>query len=169
MNERGAGAEQQKLNADYIPLTKTKANPMQLSAKTEYACLAILELSLHQNDIRPLRIDDIASRHGIPSRFLVQILLQLKAAGIVLSIRGAAGGYRLAKPAETISLGEVMTVIAGDRSNVVQNSNNITPMSEALFETWESISQIEQEKLCAVTFEDLLEQAGGQNEDMYYI
>jgi Rrf2 family protein len=142
---------------------------MQFSAKTEYACLAILELSLHQNDIRPLRIDDIASRHGIPSRFLVQILLQLKAAGIVLSIRGAAGGYRLAKPADTISLGEVMTVITGDRSNFVQNSSNVTPMSEALFQTWESISQIEQEKLCAVTFDDLLEQTGGKNEDMYYI
>ena len=166
---RGVGAAQQKPNADYIPSTKATANIMQFSAKTEYACLAILELSLHQNDIRPLRIDDIASRHGIPSRFLVQILLQLKAAGIVLSIRGAAGGYRLAKPADTISLGEVMTVITGDRSNFVQNSNNVTPMSEALFQTWESITQIEQENLCAVTFDDLLEQTGGRNEDMYYI
>ena len=169
MNVRGVGAAQQKPNADYIPLTKTRTNPMQFSAKTEYACLAILELSLHQNDIRPLRIDDIASRHGIPSRFLVQILLQLKAAGIVLSIRGAAGGYRLAKSAVTISLGEVMTVIAGDRSNFLQNSNNVTPMSKALFQTWENISQIEQEHLCAVTFEDLLKQAGSSNEDMYYI
>jgi Rrf2 family protein len=169
MSVRGVGVEQQKLNVDYIPSTKTKANSMQFSAKTEYACLAILELSLHQNDIRPLRIDDIASRHGIPSRFLVQILLQLKAAGIVLSIRGAAGGYRLAKPADTISLGEVMTVITGDRSNFVQNSNNVTSMSEVLFQTWERISQIEHENLCAVTFEDLLEQTGGMSEDMYYI
>ena len=166
---RGVGAAQQKPNADYIPLKKTKTNPMQFSAKTEYACLAILELSLHQNDIRPLRIDDIASRHGIPGRFLVQILLQLKAAGIVLSIRGAAGGYRLAKPAHTISLGEVMTVITGDRSNFAQNSNNVTPMSKVLFQTWGSISQREQENLCAVTFEDLLEKAGSNNEDMYYI
>jgi hypothetical protein len=42
-------------------------------------------------------------------------------------------------------------------------------MSEALFQTWESITQIEQENLCAVTFDDLLEQTGGRNEDMYYI
>jgi len=62
-----------------------------------------------------------------------------------------------------------MTVITGDRSNFVQNSNNVTPMSEALFQTWESITQIEQENLCAVTFDDLLEQTGGRNEDMYYI
>jgi hypothetical protein len=42
-------------------------------------------------------------------------------------------------------------------------------MSKVLFQTWGSISQREQENLCAVTFEDLLEKAGGNNEDMYYI
>ena len=42
-------------------------------------------------------------------------------------------------------------------------------MSEVLFQTWERISQIEHENLCAVTFEDLLEQTGGMSEDMYYI
>jgi hypothetical protein len=62
-----------------------------------------------------------------------------------------------------------MTVITGDRSNFVQNSNNVTSMSEVLFQTWERISQIEHENLCAVTFEDLLEQTGGMSEDMYYI
>jgi DNA-binding IscR family transcriptional regulator len=53
----------------------------------------------------------IADAHGVPSRFLVQILLQLKSAGLVQSIRGAAGGYQLAKEPDEITLLDVMTVV----------------------------------------------------------
>ncbi len=69
---------------------------MKVSAKTEYASIAVLELSLSYHTGEPVRIRDIADRHGIPSRFLVQILLQLKGMGIVQSSRGAGGGYQLA-------------------------------------------------------------------------
>ena len=86
---------------------------VNLSAKTEYACIAVLDLALHHEQGDPVRIRSIADNHGIPSRFLVQILLQLKAAGIVSSIRGASGGYRLAKDPQDISLAEVMTAIDG--------------------------------------------------------
>jgi Rrf2 family protein len=92
---------------------------MKLFAKTEYACIAVLELALKYSQKEPVRIHDIADLHGIPPRFLVQILLQLKSAGFVASIRGAAGGYRLAKPPEKISLGEVMTTIAPSESNSI--------------------------------------------------
>ena len=71
---------------------------MKFSAKTEYACLAVLELARAFDSDEPVRIRSIAEEHGIPSRFLVQILLQLKGAGLVNSTRGAAGGYQLAKP-----------------------------------------------------------------------
>ena len=57
----------------------------------------------------PVRIREISEAHGIPERYLVQILLQLKGAGLVASTRGASGGYRLARPAAEISLGEVLT------------------------------------------------------------
>ena len=67
---------------------------MRISAKTEYACIAVMELGNCYGDGDPVRVRDIAERHGIPSRFLVQILLQLKAAGFVASTRGASGGYR---------------------------------------------------------------------------
>ncbi len=62
---------------------------MKLSAKTEYACLAVLELAARYGTGEPVRIRTIADEHGIPSRFLVQILLQLKGAGFVASTRGA--------------------------------------------------------------------------------
>ena len=58
-----------------------------------------------------MRIREIADAHGIPSRFLVQILLQLKAPGLVQSVRGASGGYQLAREPEEITLLEVMTVV----------------------------------------------------------
>ena len=65
--------------------------PMIVSAKTEYACIAVLELAARHGQPEPVRIRQIAEAHGIPSRFLVQILLQLKSAGLVQSTRGAAG------------------------------------------------------------------------------
>ena len=71
---------------------------MKISAKAEYACLALLALAQHGPDAPPLRIREISESHAIPERYLVQILLQLKGAGLVVSTRGASGGYRLARP-----------------------------------------------------------------------
>jgi Rrf2 family cysteine metabolism transcriptional repressor len=86
---------------------------MKLSAKAEYACLATIALARTRADDPPVRVREIAAKHEIPERYLVQILLQLKAAGLVHSARGSAGGYRLARPADQISLGEVLTAIEG--------------------------------------------------------
>jgi Rrf2 family protein len=83
------------------------------SAKTEYACLAVLELAAKYGAGEPVRVRAIADRQGIPSPFLVQILLQLKSAGVVESTRGSAGGYRLARDPATLSLGEVVAIIEG--------------------------------------------------------
>src|SRR5207302_9373299 len=91
----------------------TRRVTMKLSAKTEYACIAMLELARRYETGEPVRIREIADEHGIPPRFLVQILLQLKGAGYVASTRGASGGYQLLKAPEKISLGEVMRVNDG--------------------------------------------------------
>src|SRR5260370_10224198 len=84
---------------------------MRVSAKAEYACIAMLELAANRSDSQPLRVKAIADAHGIPLRFLVQILLQLKGAGLVASTRGAAGGYHLTRSPEAISLAHVINVI----------------------------------------------------------
>jgi Rrf2 family cysteine metabolism transcriptional repressor len=86
---------------------------MKISAKAQYACLASIALARHQPDPAPVRVRAIAQAHSIPERYLVQILLQLKGAGLVYSTRGSSGGYRLARPADQISLGEVLTAIDG--------------------------------------------------------
>ena len=64
----------------------------------------------------PVRVNWIAEQHGIPARFLVQILLQLKSSGIVASTRGAAGGYQLVRDPSQITLAEVMDVMEGQRA-----------------------------------------------------
>src|ERR1700741_4926153 len=110
---------------------------MKVSAKTEYACLAMLELAAHYGSGEPVRIRQIADAHGIPSRFLVQILLQLKGAGFVTSTRGAAGGYQLLKDPTEITLAEVMSVIEGHNHRVTSNLHEKTPASNALLFAWQ--------------------------------
>jgi Rrf2 family transcriptional regulator, cysteine metabolism repressor len=84
---------------------------MKISAKSEYACLAVLALAQYGRGTAPVRIRDIAETYCIPERYLVQILLQLKGAGLVVSTRGATGGYRLAREPAAISLSAILTAI----------------------------------------------------------
>ena len=94
-------------NGEWEPGTWT----MLFSAKAEYACVAMLELAARYADPRPVRLADVANKHGISDRFLVQILLDLKRAGLVDTTRGAAGGYTLARSPEEITLYDILHVI----------------------------------------------------------
>jgi Rrf2 family protein len=142
---------------------------MKVSAKTEYACLAMLELATHYGSGEPVRIRAIADEHGIPSRFLVQILLQLKGAGYVASTRGASGGYQLIKPPDEISLGEVMTVIEGQDAEVSSGSTSRSPTARVLRQAWKEVARVEYEALRSITFGDLVARVGHQAENMFYI
>ena len=85
---------------------------MYFSAKGEYGIMAVLDLAL-TNGAAPVQAKAIADRQGIPLRFLEQILSALRHAGLVESSRGAHGGYRLAKPAEDIRVGDVIQAVDG--------------------------------------------------------
>src|SRR5512134_3447632 len=87
---------------------------MKLSVKSDYACRAVQALALHHPNQRPLRIEEIARRESVPANYLVQILIELKAKGIIQSRRGKAGGYLLAKPPAQITFGEVIRAVQGD-------------------------------------------------------
>lgn len=142
---------------------------MNISAKTEYACIAVLELAANYGAKRPMRIRDIADANGIPARFLVQILLQLKAAGIVGSTRGAAGGYQLVRPPEELTLAEVMAVSDGQSEQPVSNAGKQAPAARTLLGVWRQIAAVEREMLTSITFAELVERVRGQTENMYYI
>jgi len=142
---------------------------VNISAKTEYACIAVLELAVNANQPEPLRIRDIAEKHGIPSRFLVQILLQLKNAGLVTSVRGAAGGYQLAGNPGDISLGDVMAAVEGKANVITSSTSADTSVSRALQKTWQQIADQQQAELDALTLAELADSVRSENEQMYYI
>lgn len=81
-----------------------------LSVKGEYALQAIFDLTL-QRPGEPVKIADVARRQKIPQKFLELILAGLKQGGFVESRRGAEGGYMLARPASTITVGEVLRFV----------------------------------------------------------
>lgn len=85
---------------------------MKLSKKGEYALRAMIDLSLNYGK-ESIQIHDISEREKIPQKFLEQILLELKKAGLLQSKRGSGGGYRLLKHPEEITLAHVIRVIDG--------------------------------------------------------
>jgi Rrf2 family transcriptional regulator, cysteine metabolism repressor len=127
---------------------------MKISAKAEYACLAVLALARRKPEDPPLRIREISEAHGIPERYLVQILLQLKGSGLVASTRGASGGYRLARPAASISLGEVLTAIDGPEAPAREA---LKPAARVLAAVWEHVRVAERAVLDQTSIAQLAE------------
>lgn len=120
---------------------------MKLSAKAEYACLALLALASVGPDDPPLRIREIAEAQSIPERYLVQILLQLKGAGLVASTRGSAGGYRLTKPPDSITLSDVLEAIDGPTADRPPSG----PAAHALAAVWRDVRAAEKAVLDRTT------------------
>lgn len=166
MSARVAGAAARKPNAGCTP---SDCFPVIVSAKTEYACIAVLELATRHDTGEPVRIREIADAHGIPSRFLVQILLQLKSAGLVNSTRGAAGGYQLARPPSEISLSDVMSVVDSQSGEIRSYTEVPTATSRVLLERWREVARQERDMLSDITFAELVLQLREQGEGMYYI
>lgn len=90
---------------------------MKLSTKGRYGLRAILDLAVYGKE-QPVSIRSISERQDISERYLEQLIAKLKKAGLVESIRGAGGGYRIARPADTISVGEVLYVLEGSLNPV---------------------------------------------------
>jgi Rrf2 family protein len=140
---------------------------MKLSARTEYAFLAMLQLAHDYDSGEPVQIRRIAGEHGIPARFLVQILLQLKSASLVVSTRGAAGGYRLARAPREITLAEVLDVMEGaERPST--SAGKMTPLVGSLLSFCRDMTDAHRDRLDDTTLADLVEQAV-QREPMWYI
>lgn len=86
---------------------------MRLSKRGEYGLRAMIDLATWESRTHVVQIKDIASREKIPAKFLEQILLSLKNAGLLNSRMGIGGGYHLAKPATEITLGHIVRILDG--------------------------------------------------------
>ena len=85
---------------------------MKITTKGRYGLRALIDLAQY-SEIEPVSINSIATRQGISERYLEQLMTLLKKAGIIKSIRGAGGGYVLAKDMEDISVGDVLRALEG--------------------------------------------------------
>jgi Rrf2 family protein len=135
---------------------------MLFSAKAEYACVAMLELAARFNDPRPVRLADVADKHGIPPRFLVQILLDLKRAGLVASTRGAAGGYALARSPDEITLFDILRVM-DPPEQPVRSDDPLQPTVyvQNIRAVWDRVVEAQQATLKQTTLADLVQQSQG--------
>ncbi len=92
---------------------------MDISARTEYAVRAMLALAQAQElDAGPISVESLAQRQDLPRKFLEAIVADLRAAELVVSTRGARGGYTLARPAAEVSIGDVFRAVDGPLAEV---------------------------------------------------
>src|SRR5919108_3929700 len=131
---------------------------MRVSAKTDYAIRAALELAAAVDE-RPVKGERIATAQSIPLRFLENILMQLRHAGLVESRRGADGGYRLARPAADVTLADVIRAIDGPLagvSGVRPESLGFTGVAEPMKDVWIAVRASLRSVLEQVTLADVV-------------
>lgn len=138
---------------------------MRISARCDYACKALLELTLHWPRKGSLTIHTISEKQNIPVKYLVHILIQLKRMGLAESLRGKQGGYRLAKPPNRISLGEVIREVEGPLLPVA----NSAAKEESVFATiWREVEGAMAKVLDKITFEDISNREQGMKGAIVY-
>jgi Rrf2 family protein len=130
---------------------------VRVSAKTDYAIRAALELAAAPDE-KPVKGERIATAQAIPLRFLENILMQLRHAGLVDSRRGAEGGYRLARPAGEVTLADVIRAIDGPLAGVSgqrPETLDFKGRSEPLREVWVAVRASLRSVLEQVTLADI--------------
>lgn len=142
---------------------------MELSARIEYALLALLEMASRQDRKEPIKINEITANQPIPDRYLEQILTSLRRSGIVQSQRGAKGGYILTREPWQITLLEVINSIEGDRKD--KDSNASTLERDLVREVWQQADHAFESILSRYTLEDLRQRRNDhlQINPMYHI
>ena len=131
---------------------------MRVSAKTDYALRAAVELAAAPEGT-PVKGERLATTQSIPLRFLENILLQLRHAGIVESRRGADGGYKLARPAGEITLADVIRAIDGPLAGVSgqrPETLDFKGRSEPLRDVWVAVRASLRAVLEQVTLADVV-------------
>ena len=137
---------------------------MRISQKLEYACRALAQLAKHHGAHTITRLDELAQREAVSANFLVQILNDLRRAGLVESKRGKEGGYLLAKEPGAITLKEIIDAI--DPALLSCTVSHEGESGAAVAESWAAVSLVFQETLSKITLAQMSVTPGGS---MFYI
>jgi Rrf2 family protein len=144
---------------------------MKLSTRTRYGVRAVLELAGNQ-DSGPMQIKTIAHRQDISVKYLEQLMAILKSAGFIRSVRGAKGGYILAKPANQIKLSDVFNALEGPVTTVecVEDENYCAKIADCVArQLWAEVQQAIMSVLQSVTLQDLVDRTKDKRTFSYQI
>lgn len=125
----------------------------------EYACRALAQLAKHHDARTLTRLEDLAQREAVSGNFLVQILNDLRRAGLIESRRGQAGGYRLAHPPESIRLRQIVEAV--DPSLLQCSVARRGQSGQSVRLAWDQIAKSLQQTLDQITVETLAHNPGG--------
>lgn len=131
---------------------------MKLSTRGCYGLRAMLELALHHGG-RPVLMRNIAENQGVSRKYLHALLTSLKSAGLVRSVRGAGGGYLLARAPGQIRVDEVVQVLEGSLcvTDCVEDPASCDRHDRcATHDLWKELSAAVQQLLAGLTLEDLV-------------
>lgn len=131
---------------------------MKLSTKGRYGMRFMFELALGYEKKQPILLREIAENQGISLKYLEQIVMLLRNSGLIRSIRGAKGGYILAKSPDKIKLSEVFVALEGsmDIVDCIKYPESCNKADDCITrDIWESISEKIKEFLSSITLEDL--------------
>lgn len=145
---------------------------MELSCKSEYTLLALLEMAIRYKENEPLQIRQIAAWQNIPDRYLEQLLASLRRHGLIRSQRGARGGYLLSREPWKITLLEIMDCVEGLNTQASESPSAEETVEKAVVrEAWQEAYQAARSVLKRYTLQDLCERRESRQQlnIMYYI
>lgn len=135
---------------------------MKLSTKGRYGLRALIDLAQY-GEQEAVSIQSISARQQISDSYLEQLVRKLKKAGLVTSVRGAQGGYRLARPAEEISVGDVLRALEGSIEAVsCQEGENPSCVGKDLCVAryvWQKVNKSIQETVDSIMISQLVEES----------
>jgi Rrf2 family protein len=126
--------------------------------REDYALRALLELALHSGE-RPMQSHDLAQRQHIPAPYMDQILLQLRRGSIVRSVRGAGGGFLLARAPQDITVGDILRALRGEITVLAAPRGTASEEADtgAVREFWERLQNSICELVDKTTLQDLVQ------------
>lgn len=129
------------------------------SKKLALAVEAVVDIALHSG-LDPVQSQDIATRLGLPRRYLEQVMQQLVRTGILKGVRGPRGGYRLARERRRISVGDVFRVVQGEEPAEEAVASGSELGQRVMVPFWNGLEDEQMRRLDSVTIEDLCLRAG---------
>jgi len=131
---------------------------MKLSTRSRYGTRMMLDLAQHYDE-GPVQIRNVSKRENISVKYLEQIIIPLKKANFIKSVRGPKGGHMLAKPPKAITVGEIVRVLDGgiNLSSCIENPEVCDRTSDCLTrDLWEETTKAMYEKLNSATLSKMI-------------